>query len=418
MREGWREKTLASLITHVIGGTWGKSPGESDVEVVAFGTKAFSTGASTLDPQLGTQRSVSASQYKKRALEDGDIILEVSGGSENQPVGRVLVVDGDTPNVIPSSFMRLLRFDPTQIHPRYALAALQWLYVSGVSARCQSNTTGIRNLNVPEYLESRIPLPPIEEQQRVIDLLAALDDTIAAAIEAHRTSANVLLNLRESLLRSHYAAGSMALGDLLERVSIPISVNGDSTYTEIGIRSHGKGVFIKNSVIGADLGNKKVFGMSSGHLAFNIVFAWEGAVALLGKESDGKIASHRFPTYRSRQQGAVEVLEQFFLTQRGRNLLSLCSPGGAGRNRTLNQRALLSSRVTLPEQSHWPAVLETLAASTCSVAAAESYLVRLRYLRSELLSDLISGAHSVPDNYGLQNVSVLGHMNAQLLVPS
>lgn len=410
MREGWREKTLASLITHVIGGTWGKSPGESDVEVVAFGTKAFSTGASTLNPQVGTHRSVSATQYKKRVLRDGDIILEVSGGSDNQPVGRVLLVDGDTPNVIPSSFMRLLRFDSTQIHPRYALAALQWLYVSGVSARCQSNTTGIRNLNVPEYLDSRIPLPLIEEQLRVIDLLAALDETIAAAGEAHRTSANVLLDLRESLLGSHYPSVSMMLGDLLERVSIPISVGKDASYTEIGLRSHGKGAFIKRSVLGADLGNKKVFGMSSGLLAFNIVFAWEGAVALLGTEADGKVASHRFPTYRSRQHGAIEVLEQFFLTQRGRSLLGLCSPGGAGRNRTLNQRALLSSRVALPEPSRWPAVLETLAAATSSVAVAESYLARLRYLRSELLSDLISGAHSVPDNYGLEH--------AQLLVPS
>lgn len=418
MRDGWQEKTLASLLTHVIGGTWGKPPGESEVEVLAFGTKAFSSGSPTLDPQVGTQRSVSASQYNRRALIDGDIVLEVSGGSENQPVGRVLVVEGDTPNVIPSSFMRLLRFDTAQIHPRYALAALQWLYASGVSARCQSNTTGIRNLSVPEYLESRIPLPPIEEQLPVVDLLAALDETIAAAAEAYATLANVLLHVRESLFSSHYASGSVVMADLLERVSIPVAVRRDSSYTEIGIRSHGKGVFIKESIHGADLGNKKVFRMSPGLLAFNIVFAWEGAVTLLGKESDGKIASHRFPTYKSQQEGAADILEQFFLTKRGRNLLGLCSPGGAGRNRTLNQRALLSSRIALPEQSHWPAVLETLAATMSSVAAAEYYLARLRHLRSELLSDLISGAHSVPSSYGLDDLHVLELRNAQRLVPS
>lgn len=114
--------TVRSLILHIIGGAWGKEPGKHDVDVISFGTKAFVNDASILDPKTGASRSVSTKQYEQRQLLAGDIILEVSGGSENQAVGRVLIVPEDMPFVIPSSFMRLVRFDPTRIVPQYGLS--------------------------------------------------------------------------------------------------------------------------------------------------------------------------------------------------------------------------------------------------------------------------------------------------------
>ncbi len=129
----------------------------------------------------------------------------------------------------------------------------------------------------------------------------------------------------------------------------PVYLEPEREYIEIGIRSHGRGVFLKPPTIGADIGDKDVFEVCPGELVFNIVFAWEGAVALTGVEVAGCIASHRFPAFSAREGEAdPRYLNYFFQTPRGRFLLDDNSPGAAGRNRTLNTRRLLKESIPLP----------------------------------------------------------------------
>ena len=59
---------------------------------------------------------------------------------------------------------------------------------------------------------------------------------------------------------SNYPAWrTVTIGEILEKESVPISVKKDELYREIGIRSHGKGLFHKEPVQGIELGNKRVF---------------------------------------------------------------------------------------------------------------------------------------------------------------
>ena len=48
---------------------------------------------------------------------------------------------------------------------------------------------------------------------------------------------------------------TVSIGDILEREAVPINVDGNELYREIGIRSHGKGLFHKDPVTGEELGN-------------------------------------------------------------------------------------------------------------------------------------------------------------------
>ena len=49
-----------------------------------------------------------------------------------------------------------------------------------------------------------------------------------------------------------------SLKDVLERVAKPVDVNPNILYKQIGIRSHGKGLFYKEKVTGRELGNKRL----------------------------------------------------------------------------------------------------------------------------------------------------------------
>lgn len=142
--------------------------------------------------------------------------------------------------------------------------------------------------------------------------------------------------------------------ELLDRVKDGVDVRQDELYQEIGIRSHGKGVFHKTPVLGKSLGNKRVFWIKENVFILNIVFAWEQAVAKTTENEIGLIASHRFPMFEPKKNLVdLEYFLGFFLTKKGKHLLGLASPGGAGRNKTLGQKVFDELNVIhpdLPEQ--------------------------------------------------------------------
>lgn len=137
--------------------------------------------------------------------------------------------------------------------------------------------------------------------------------------------------------------------DMFDRVGTPVDLDDTQTYREIGIRSHGKGIFHKEETTATEIGNKRVFWIESDCFVVNIVFAWERAVAKTTEKENGMIASHRFPMYKPKKDVVdLDYITEYFITKRGQNVLILASPGGAGRNKTLGQKEFAKSVVKLP----------------------------------------------------------------------
>jgi type I restriction enzyme, S subunit len=139
------------------------------------------------------------------------------------------------------------------------------------------------------------------------------------------------------------------IGDLLQRVVRPVKVDPNRRYSEIGIRSHCRGIFHKPPVLGRTIGSKRVYWVEPGCLVFNIIFAWEQAVSLTTEAERGMIASHRFPMYRSTNDELLpEYAYLYFFTLRGKYALGIASPGGAGRNKTLGQEEFNRLEIPVP----------------------------------------------------------------------
>ncbi|WP_262173220.1 restriction endonuclease subunit S [Saccharococcus sp. Marseille-Q5394] len=137
--------------------------------------------------------------------------------------------------------------------------------------------------------------------------------------------------------------------EILTRVQNPVEVEEEVEYVQIGIRSHAKGIFIKEPVLGKELGNKRVFWIEEDCFIVNIVFAWERAIAQTNSELKGFIASHRFPMYRvDNNKVDLDYFTRLYQTNRGKYLLELASPGGAGRNKTLGQKEFMELEIKLP----------------------------------------------------------------------
>lgn len=223
--------------------------------------------------------------------------------------------------------------------------------------RASEGSTNRVRMKEAKFLKMTVPLPSLDVQRRIVeklDRVAALVDERRNAIEAAERETQALL--LKAFQRAIDGAPLRPMAEVAPLVRRPVEIDLDAAYPELGVRSFGRGTFHKPELPGVEVGNKKLFRICAGDLVFNIVFAWEGAVAVAQPEDDGRVGSHRFLTCVPAPENAtVEFLRFYFSTPEGLQKLGEASPGGAGRNRTLGLKKLESLQVPVPPigRQHW-----------------------------------------------------------------
>lgn len=189
----------------------------------------------------------------------------------------------------------------------------------------------------------------------------------------------------------------LRVGECLQRVEMPVKIQPNQLYTQIGIRSHGKGLFYKDPVTGTALGNKSVFWIEPDCFIVNIVFAWEQAIGKTTQAEVGMIGSHRFPMYRPvNDRVDVDYLISYFLTKRGTDILEAASPGGAGRNKTLGQDRFLKSKIVLPPIGEQRKIAAILTTQDKVIELKEKRLAEKQRQKKYLMQQLLTGKKRLP----------------------
>ncbi|MEY2447125.1 MAG: type restriction enzyme subunit [Acidimicrobiaceae bacterium] len=185
-------------------------------------------------------------------------------------------------------------------------------------------------------------------------------------------------------------------------------------YREIGIRSHGRGIFHKPLKTGTDLGAKRIFAIEPGDIVLNIVFAWEGAVALAGSAERGMCGSHRFPTYRPiGEECDARYIVEYLRSDLGLRILGDASPGSAGRNRTLNQSALLDAEILLPTVVEQRRTIDLLAAIDSATDALTLVVDRVTSAQAACRHELIDAG-----GWPKQSLAEVIRIDARLVDPT
>ena len=215
--EGWCWARLGDIVDYR-GGLWeGKKPPFVRVGVIrnANFTKQF-----TLSFDNVAYLNVEEKQFLSRKLEFGDIIIEKSGGGENQPVGRPVLFLNTEGDFSFSNFTQLIRIaDKASVLPSFLQQVLVAFYVSGVTLNLQSNTTNLRNLDFNGYLDLLVPLPPLSIQKAIVEkieeLLPLIDEYDKAAGELETLNKILPDKLRKSVLQAAIH-GTLVPNDLPE----------------------------------------------------------------------------------------------------------------------------------------------------------------------------------------------------------
>lgn len=239
--------------------------------------------------------------------------------------------------------------------------------------RLQSFSHGITDDRLRLYFDdfASIPVqsPPLREQRKIADILTTWDEALTqldALIEAQERRKKALMQQvltgKKSLPGFRGKWKRVSLGEVLEPITRTVT-KPEGTFLAAGIRSHGKGVFLKPEFKPADIALEELFELKAGDLVVNITFAWEGAAAIVPPEADGALVSHRFPTFGFREgQAATSFFRHYIRTKRFVFDCGLASPGGAGRNRVLSKSAFLDIELLLPpfeEQEKIGTLLDT-----------------------------------------------------------
>jgi len=219
---------------------------------------------------------------------------------------------------------------------------------------CKRSSAGSTNrvrMKEKLFLSLEIPLPALEEQeaisQRLDSIEAQLRDRMAALQSIQHDTGAMLQNAFNKVVDG---ADYRPLGEVAPLVRRPVNVELDGAYPELGVRSFGKGAFHKPVLSGADVGNKRLFEIHQGDLLFNIVFAWEGAIAVPSGDDHRRVGSHRFLTcVPTPEVATAEFLRYYLLSPEGLRKVGAASPGGAGRNRTLGVKKAEQIMVPVPD---------------------------------------------------------------------
>ena len=177
MKRNWEYKKLGDVCDSLTGLWTGKK--EPFVNVAVIRNTNFSKDCKLKLDDVA-YLDVEQKQYSTRKLLPGDIIVEKSGGSDKQPVGRVVLFDIPKGEFSFSNFTGTLRIkNKRELNSRFLHRCLFAHYLRGETRKLQSKTTGLHNLDMKGYLKLPIPVPPLEEQSRIVaelDLLTGIID--------------------------------------------------------------------------------------------------------------------------------------------------------------------------------------------------------------------------------------------------
>lgn len=193
----WQARPVRQFITEQFAGDWGDDEGEQAVSVMR---STNFTNDGRLDMSDVATRYFPNDKAAQFQLNQGDLLVERSGGGPEQPVGRIGFIEQDMPSVTVSNFVQVLRPDAKKVDAAYLGWALFELQRTGIIERVQQQSTQMRNLNWRDYQRLLLPFPEVPEQRRIAAAIKLADDAISKAREELTATRKLTLSLTSALI--------------------------------------------------------------------------------------------------------------------------------------------------------------------------------------------------------------------------
>jgi len=249
--------------------------------------------------------------------------------------------------------------------------------------------TSRNRLKEHKFLAFKIPLPPLNDQRRIV---ARIEQLAAKIQEARHTQIDVIERC-DALCRSIIFGKSSdtvvptAMGTIVKLREPDIDVQREGIYPFAGVYCFGKGVFTGAAKSGMEFEYSRLTRLRAGDFVYPKLMAWEGALGVVPPECDGLVVSPEFPVFEIDQSQVLpETLDVYFRTPSVWPLLAEISTGTNVRRRRLHPSAFLRFEMPVPEMK-----------SQLKLRGVKRRVDALKHLQSESATELDALMPSILD---------------------
>lgn len=384
MRKGWTETTLGEVAERFTG----KNTGNIDFVMTVSSKYGLIT-----QEEFFTKRVASNNLGNYTVVEPGSYVFNKSYSAES-PLGVIARNNYPTPGLVSPLY---IVFKPirNRIDPNFLSHACDssifWNSLR-LSLKEGGRAHGALNIKVNDFFNTKILLPPLPEQKRIVDLISSVDSYIYA-LERQAKSAR---KSRSAVLHEMLSAG----GD------------GWTETTLDGIADYLNGYPFKPAELGDDgvpvirikqlldpmepVDRTLAIVPEKNHLKDgDIIFSWSGTLAVrIWNRGEAYLNQHLFKVVE--KKGVVRTFLPLAIEHAIDDLVAK-SHGTTMKH--ITKQTLLPHKVLLPPLVEQKRIVDLISSMDDGISATDKLISETKKLRSGLLTDLLSGDHEIPKSY-------------------
>lgn len=297
----------------------------------------------------GVIRGSETSYSRLQRLRSGQVVFSRLKAFE----GAVAVVRPEFDGFFVSQEFPTFTIDESRASIDYVAHLCRWPDFWS-SLRSGSKGIGARRerLHADEFLALEIPLPPIDEQRRIVGAMQRLRVLVAPIVKCAAGGQLLSSSLTTAMARpSGDRSGweQVALGAVIAIAIDPVAVEPLTEYPNVGVYSFARGLFGKPPIDGSNTSARRLYRIRSGQFIYSRLFAFEGAYASVPDRFDGYYVSNEFPAFDVDSERAdVGFLTAYFSARDVWERVSEGSKGLGVRRQRVQQEQLLKHVLQLP----------------------------------------------------------------------
>jgi type I restriction enzyme S subunit len=184
---------------------WGQEYESGLESAICYRVADFDDSKGVVSDAKLTIRGYLENELRGKLINQGDLLLEKSGGGEQSPVGRMVRVTS-CGKATCSNFVQQFRCNKSSFSS-YVYYVFKCLYSRKINGYFYNQTIGIQNLKVAQYISIGFPFPPLPEQQAIANYLDEKCGKIEEQVKLLEKKVEAYNNLKRSIINETVTRG-------------------------------------------------------------------------------------------------------------------------------------------------------------------------------------------------------------------
>lgn len=270
----------------------------------------------------------------------------------------------------------------------------------------QTTGTTVQGIKASELKKIEILLPPLQEQQKIADILSSVDKSIEKTEAIIEQTEKVKRGLMQQLLTKgigHTKFKKTEIGevpeewevvklrDVLELITRPLSMKDEEEYQLVTVKRRQAGVVPREILKGKEIKVKSQFYIKTGDFLISKRQIVHGACEVVPLNLDGAIVSNEYHTLLPKENLNMDFFKWYSRTSLMMNYFLLSSVGVHIEKMLFKLEDWFKREIALPPLDEQAEIAKTLSSVQKSIDTNSEYLKKLQVLKNGLMQSLLTG---------------------------